>query len=362
MEDSEYVTNTLQLKLNLLTRVASAILTYWASAMPPEQTAGAAAHSDDAVSRAIAAVAATADSPPERAALALATSKLTAKLGGLRASNHVATAPAAFVATFRYCWTMCRAANADLAALPLDVPTPGSAIESFTSAYTTILTTAADVRRRHAACGGTVHWVDGSRHTPYRPTLAHPRPNSLPDTAAAMFGDAVTVPTSRFSQRALTAIFNTAAWLDVKAAWDAFDEGNGDADVAHREGARLVSYSQEGSAAALARPPDLTLPSSIISSANTRSLVQRKLGLYISGLVAPLMARAAAAGHAPTQYELLGDAAINVANSSTRHKGGLYAYYHALRAVVPPTGPPAPVQLCDRGDGSPQTKEEARQR
>jgi hypothetical protein len=99
---------------------------------------------------------------------------------------------------------MCRAANADLAALPLDVPTPGSAIESFTSAYTTILTTAADVRRRHAACGGTVHWVDGSRHTPYRPTLAHPRPNSLPDPAAAMFGDAVTVPTSRFSQRALT--------------------------------------------------------------------------------------------------------------------------------------------------------------
>ena len=139
--------------------------------------------------------------------------------------------------------------------------------------------------------------------------------------------------------------------------WDAFDEGNGDADVAHREGARLVSYSQEGSAAALARPPDLTLPSSIISSANTRSLVQRKLGLYISGLVAPLMARAAATGHAPTQYELLGDAAINVANSSTRHKGGLYAYYHALRAVVPPTGPPAPVQLCDRGDGSPQTKD-----
>ena len=60
---------------------------------------------------------------------------------------------------------------------------------------------------------------DTHRHTPYRPTLAHPRPNSLPDTAAAMFGDAVTVPTSHFSQRALMAIFNTAAWLDVKAAW-----------------------------------------------------------------------------------------------------------------------------------------------
>jgi hypothetical protein len=123
-----------------------------------------------------------------------------------------------------------------------------------------------------------------------------------------------------------------------------------------------VSYSQTGSAAALARPPDLTLATSIISSANTRSLLQRKLGLYISSLTASLAARAANTGHAPTQYALLGDAAINAANSSTRHKNGLYAYHRALCAVIPPDAAPPSVQLCDRGDSSPQSKEEARQR
>ena len=34
----------------------------------------------------------------------------------------------------------------------------------------------------------------------------------------------------------------------------------------------------------------------------------------------------------------------------------------AIKAVIPPAAPPAPVVLCDRGDGSPASKETARQR
>ena len=45
---------------------------------------------------------------------------------------------------------------------------------------------------------------------------------------------------------------------------------------------------------------------------------------------------------------------------SSRHTGGLYALYNALKAVVPPVGAPPAVQLCDRGDGTPQSVQGAR--
>ena len=50
------------------------------------------------------------------------------------------------------------------------------------------------------------------------------------------------------------------------------------------------------------------------------------------------------------------------ANASSRHKGGLYALLNALKAAVPPGAPPPPVQLCDRGDGSPLSKAESLRR
>ena len=73
-----------------------------------------------------------------------------------------------------------------------------------------------------------------------------------------------------------------------------------------------------------------------------------------------IAARAAAGGRTATQSELLGDAAINAANASARHKCGLYALHRALRTVTAPDEPPVPTHLCDRGDGTPQSKEEAR--
>ena len=365
MRDTDRVKNTLQLRLCLIVQVASSILSYWVGSMPTPHTAAACMYSDCTISDAVANIAACCDSPAERAALALLIAKLPAKIGGLGTSNYAATADAIFTATFRPCWTACRAANTDLAALSLSEPDADTTIAAFNASYAAVLSTEAHVRRLHAenaSADNLIHWVDGTTHLPFLPALACKRGAQLPTSPAALFDGAVCIPASRFSQRALTAVFNNKAWIEAKAACDAFDSANADACVPHREGARLVSYSQEGSAWALARLPDLTLPSSIHSTNNTRAIIQRKLGLYISSLVTPLTAKAVNAGHLPTQYQLLGDAAINDANNSTRHKCALYALYNALRAVVPPASPPARVQLCDRGDGTRESKEACKKR
>ena len=57
------VSNTLQLKLDLVRQVASVIFDYWAASMPPELTAPGAAHSDTVNAAAIATIASAADSP-----------------------------------------------------------------------------------------------------------------------------------------------------------------------------------------------------------------------------------------------------------------------------------------------------------
>ena len=184
----------------------------------------------------------------------------------------------------------------------------------------------------------------------------------LPPTAAALLDGVDSTPSSRYSQRALSAAFSGHAWLDTLDLAHSFDAANAaDATVAHREAIRLVSTSQEGSGTFLARLPDPTVSSSIIDSAAFLVMLQRRLGLYITAL-APTLAARAAKGASITQHERLGDAAINTANNTTRHNVALYAIAGAMKAVVPPQSPPAPVQLCDRGDGSPASKADAKRR
>jgi hypothetical protein len=124
-----------------------------------------------------------------------------------------------------------------------------------------------------------------------------------------------------------------------------------------------VSCSQEGSGAALARSPDVTVQQSVIASADFLILVQRRLGLYLSILASPLHAAATAATRpAPTEYQLLGDEYVNDTNKSRRHKQGLAAVGNALRAVTAANDDGAAVVLCDKGDGTHLSKEDARKR
>ena len=162
--------------------------------------------------------------------------------------------------------------------------------------------------------------------------------------------------------RSLVAVVNNNAWLDALEACHAFDTAHPSADVRHREATRLVSCSQEGSGAAIARSADPTIHQSVITSADFLILLQRRLGLHISTLAGLLHARAANGGAAPTEYQLCGDEYTNAESKSHRHKMGLAAVGNALRAVTPANDDGARTILCDKGDGTRLKKEEARKR
>ena len=162
-------------------------------------------------------------------------------------------------------------------------------IASFCASYDRITAAAADLHQRQTALATQrVHWVDGSTHRPYFPLTAAARPGSLPATASLAFDDATSASLSRFSQRALMAVVNDTEWLDLHQRCNGFDLANGTAVIPHREATRLVSCSQEGSGAFVARLPDISLPGSIIGSSALLVILQRRLGLYLTALKATL--------------------------------------------------------------------------
>lgn len=146
-------------------------------------------------------------------------------------------------------------------------------------------------------------------------------------------------------------------WLKVKSACDAFDGGNSlHATVPHREAALLVSCAQPGSGSWLHRLPDHSLRGSVVTSLTYTTMLQRRIGLYTSVLTASLAADATARRRPATQHELLGDAATNAANATQRHNAGLRCVYDALLSASPAH---VALQLCDRGDGTELSKQEA---
>jgi hypothetical protein len=148
-----------------------------------------------------------------------------------------------------------------------------------------------------------------------------------------------------------------AKWSGVKAACDAFDTANAaHAAVLRREASLHVSCSQPGSGAWLRRLPDVSVRGSEHGSALFLVELQRRLGLYVSALTAPLDERARRGRHAVTQHHRLGDAAANAANATARHNDGLDAVY---RALVNGSLSGVRHQLGDRGDGTPLGKQEA---
>ena len=177
-------------------------------------------------------------------------------------------------------------------------------------------------------------------------------------TLAESFESAQSEIRPRFKQCMLSAVLNAHAWLEVKAACDAFDAANPSALVPRREATRLVTYSQAGSGAFLLRVPDVTVQGSIVSSTDYRTVIQRRLGLYISCLADVLDERCRRGIHA-TQHDRLGDAAINATNATARHNAGLQAVYTALRCS---TAAQSAVKLGDKGDGSPASKAESARR
>jgi hypothetical protein len=96
---------------------------------------------------------------------------------------------------------------------------------------------------------------------------------------------------------------------------------------------------------------------SVIPSVDSRNIAQRRLGLYISCL-APALKERAARGFVVTQHERLGDASINAANATARHNAGLRAIFTAMQSASDGVA----LRLGDKGDGTPASKLEAKQR
>jgi hypothetical protein len=229
-----------------------------------------------------------------------------------------------------------------------------SAIASFATAYNHVRDTLRSTRASFAALDDDKrHWIDGSVHAAFHPKLA-PQLNLPP--LADLFGDEENKKNKRLKQRTFSNILESRQWLDVKAACDAFDDGNRpSATVPRRESSLFVSCSQAGSGSWLLRLPDVSLKGSVKASATFVTMLQRRLGLYVSALTAALDARSAA-GRPDSQHERLGDLAANAANATAKHNAGLACVY---RALVNGSEVGTSLQLGDRGDGTPQSKQDA---
>ena len=131
---------------------------------------------------------------------------------------------------------------------------------------------------------------------------------------------------------------HAAGTRSAAEACDRFDAANTGATVPRREAARLVSCSQAGAGAFLMRLPDVSVKDSTIDSTDFRTIVQRRLGLYLTCL-AVLLDESEARGAVVTQHKRLGDAAINAANTTHRHNEGMNAVYVALRSASTATSP-----------------------
>ena len=297
LEDCEHVTNSLQLKFDLIRMCAAMIYGHWAGSMPPEQTDLGAAYSDCVVSAATAALVASADSPVGRPDLALACAAALPNPPPTAASESPWT-------TLQPAHPLCRVLRTVLVRVPPRQPEPrrhmpiqgalanaapaSPTIASFCASYDRITAAAADLHQRQTALASQrIHWVDGSTHQPYFPRTAPTRPGSLPASANLR----------RRHQHTSFALLTARAdgcrqRLRVARPpprCTGFDSVNDAAVVPHGEATRLISCSQEGSGAFIARLPDVTLQGSIIASSAFLVILQRHLGLYLTALKATLV-------------------------------------------------------------------------
>ena len=326
--------------------------------MAPDVPAPPASAADRLVHNAFHAAFATA-TPSDRAALSHATARLPIRVGGAGLSNYFTQRHAHFAGTFLKCWPECRRVCPALREISLAAPAGHHhTAHAFRAAYLHVSNTLDSVNMRHAQLEKTVrHWVDGTQHASYHPTLKKQSLNLPPlaDLVSTLQNDESNTP-PRFSQASLSSVLTCDMWLDVLQDSHNFDAENADASVPHREATRLISAAQVGGGAWLGALPDTSLKGSVVSSATFTAALQRHLGLYISKL-APALDKRAANGEPVTQHERLGDHYLNDENKTNRHNQGNRALYNAVEAVATST-----VQLGDKGDGSPAARAEAKQR
>ena len=338
----------------LIRCVAAVIPNYWMRTAPPEQTEAASTLADDRVARALSHITQTSDSPPDRATLALDCMLHPSRHGGIGVTRHTITRTASYVASLYSAHAVCSRVYPTFTSLSFDTPTTPATL-GFSRAYHHITSTLASLRTRFAVLDRTTRtWVDGTIHSAYHPSLP---PSMVLPPITDLFTGAASDIAPRFTQRSLAAVLNTSSWLHTLERCRAFDAGNAGAITPHREAARFISCSQEGSGAWLRRVPDPSLPGTDIHSADMLTRLQRRFGLYVSALLPSLhgLSRRAVP---PSQYDYLGDSVVNRGDPNARHNAAQRAIYTALSSASLPDR----LQLGDKGDGTPAARDEAKRR
>ena len=347
--DTGKITNALQLRLDLVRTVASAIPAHWTRLTKPSVIATAAAAVDARVLASFEKLADLDTSPPDRRELAAAVASLRAREGGFDMASFSDTCHANFLAAYT-------ATRPDVAR---HYPPSAScdAANAFATAAadacTSLTATLADVRDRFTALDmAEFHCVDGVVEHDYHPFI--PDAFEMPD--ADTMRTTPTSKTSRLREKQLNMVVQSDRWVRTLDRVNAFDANNDGATIKRREAKRFVSTSQAGAGAFLRVTGDAAIRGSFVTSPILLSAIQYRAGAYLTA-VAPALDERARRGIAVTQSDRLGDTAINSSNATTRHNAVNRCIYNARAAATT-----ACLKLGDKGDGKPRARADAARR
>ena len=329
--DTDCVTNTSQLRLNLVQRIACAKTKYIAGITPPNVACEALEFAHNRIRKSFESIARADASPQALRDLAWLQAQLPTEMGGCNIDTAFTRADSDFSMSLLKNWRTLVAHNPDFA-LDEGGASKYPAIAAAIATYESALSDWKEVcEKRTARDKNKYYTVRGGYLTEFYPkSVPLPEPESLPATDAILNG---TCKSTYPRPRALAAIKNHKDWYahqELVKARDVHVKNNpslGDSAVNNREAARFVSASTPFAGKALDVRVDGTYATALSSDALQDEL-QRKLGLWLSAALPTL--RVALERGMPVDF--FGDYLYNKAHHRRPHDGVLAAWADAMRA------------------------------
>ena len=329
--DTDCVTNTSQLRLNLVQRIACAKTKYIAGITPPNVACDALEFAHNRIRKSFESIARADASPQALRDLAWLQAQLPTEMGGCNIDTAFSRADSDFSMSLLKNWRTLVAHNPDFA-LDEGGASKYPAIAAAIATYESALSDWKEVcEKRTARDKNKYYTVRGGYLTEFYPkSVPLPEPESLPATDAILNG---TCKSTYPRPRALAAIKNHKDWFahqELVKARDVHVKNNpslGDSAVNNREAARFVSASTPFAGKAFDVRVDGTYATAL-SSDTLQDELQRKLGLWLSAALPTL--RVALERGMPVDF--FGDYLYNKAHHRRPHDGVLAAWADAMRA------------------------------
>ena len=350
ISDGGGVTNSAQIKFNMIDYSANGWPTYWLRIQRPSLTTvapcdpqGQPVISDDEqpvpamstfidnrTAQSFEALTHAAVSPLDRRARALLQARLPAKIGGANLPNATDHATADHVASYLACWGRMHQWFPFFSTIDI-VRDERPYFADIRDAYN-------DLRARRTAVAAIydeyaldlVHYCDGDTTRPrFRPADLATEKSMSP--LYCIFDDASAKPPA---QRLLASIVHHEGWLAVTAAARQADEDavtNGTATRRDREATRTIACSQPFASAYLSRLP--TSPKARLRTDEYVWALQRRFGLYVTAAMPTFICLSVNAG---VEYDLLGDDITNEkkTDKSLPHDCSLRVWHDATQTTA----------------------------